>query len=224
VDEEGAAPAGGAAAASPYPVVPGRHPGFVLLGARFEDALAYVAWAHREQSRKETAIPYLGHLLGVTSIVLEAGGDEDQAIGALLHDTVEDCGAEHVPVIEERFGPAVLDIVLACSDSVVARGEEKPPWRQRKEAYLAHLDELGPDHPALLVSVADKLHNARSIRADLRLLGPALWKRFNRPATDELWYYRSLVEAFQRLAPAPLTDELARTVSDIRRIHRALGR
>jgi GTP pyrophosphokinase len=209
-------------AAWPYPEEPGRDPGFVLLGARFEEALAYVAWAHREQARKETAVPYLGHLLGVTSIVLEQGGDEDQAIGALLHDTVEDCGAEHVPVIEARFGPRVLDIVLACSDSVVARDAEKPPWRERKEAYLAHLDELGPAHPALLVSVADKLHNARSIRADLRLLGPALWDRFNRPAEDELWYYRSLVKAFQHLAPGPLTDELALTVSDLRRIHRAL--
>jgi (p)ppGpp synthase/HD superfamily hydrolase len=196
----------------------------VLLGERFEAALDYAVWAHREQARKQSAVPYLAHLLGVTSLVLEHGGDEDQAIGALLHDTVEDCGAEHLPVIEERFGASVAEIVRACSDSVVGHDEDRPPWRQRKLAYLAHLDELGPEHPALLVSVADKLHNARSILGDLQGLGLPLWERFGRPATDELWYYRSLVAAFTELAPGPLTDELTRTVRRIRRTQRALTR
>jgi (p)ppGpp synthase/HD superfamily hydrolase len=132
--------------------------------------LAYVAEMHREQPRKGIPVPYLSHLLGVASLVLEYGGDEDQAISALLHDTLEDCGEEHAPVIEERFGPT-LALVRACSDDEVSAGAEKRAWRLRKEGYLAHLEKLGADHPALLVSAADKLHNARAIRADLRRHG-----------------------------------------------------
>lgn len=186
--------------------------------------MAYAAEMHREQARKASPVPYVAHLLGVASLVLEYGGDEDQAIAGLLHDVLEDCGAEHAPVIEERFGEAVLAMVLACSDHVGPAGGEKPPWRARKEAYIAHLDTLGAGHPALLVSAADKLHNARAIRADLRWQGRSLWDRFSRPASEQLWYFRSLTDDFERLLPGPLPGELRRTVRDIARLDRALSR
>jgi (p)ppGpp synthase/HD superfamily hydrolase len=211
-------------AARPYEAEADRDAAFVRLGPAFNEALAYVAEMHREQARKGIPVPYLSHLLGVASLVLEYGGDEDQAITALLHDTIEDCGNEHAPVIEDRFGPAVLALVRACSDDEVPAGTEKRPWRDRKEGYLAHLDELGAGHPALLVSAADKLHNARAIRADLRQHGLSVWDRFNRPAKDQLWYYRALVAAFERLLPGALSDELRRTVRDIGRLDRTLRR
>lgn len=212
------------ATASPYPEEAGRDAAFVRLGSRFDEALAFAAEMHREQARKGIPVPYLSHLLGVASLVLEYDGDEDQAIAALLHDTLEDCGTEHAPAIGQRFGPPVLALVRACSDDEVPAGTEKRPWRDRKEGYLAHLDQLGAGHPALLVSAADKLHNARATRADLRRHGLSVWDRFNRPAGDQLWYYRSLVAVFQRLLPGPLTEELRRTVRDIGRLDRALRR
>lgn len=192
------------------------------LGERFSDALGYATEMHREQARKGNPVPYLAHLLGVASLVLEYGGDEDQAIAGLLHDTLEDCGTEHAPVIEERYGTRVLDMVRACSDWEGPAGGEKPPWQQRKEAYLNHLAELAPGDPALLVSCADKLHNARAIRADLRQLGLGVWSRFSRPAEDQFWYFRALVEAFSRLLPGPLPGELHRTVRDVARLDRSL--
>jgi (p)ppGpp synthase/HD superfamily hydrolase len=213
------------AGAVPHPVNPDRHPDFVRLGPRFEAAVAYAVEAHREQARKLSPVPYLAHLFGVTSLVLEYGGDEDQAIAGLLHDTLEDCGAEHGPVIGARFGAGVLELVRACSDWEGPSGSTgKPPWRARKEAYIAHLDELGPGHPALLVSCADKLHNARAIRADLRRHGLTVWDRFSQPAPEQRWYYSSLVDAFTWLLPGPLTDELRRTVRGIFRIDKTLRR
>jgi (p)ppGpp synthase/HD superfamily hydrolase len=219
------APGGKAAgAARPYPARKSRHAGFVRLGERFDRAVDYAVEAHREQARKSSPVPYLAHLFGVTSLVLEYGGDEDQAIAGLLHDTLEDCGSEHAPAIEAAFGAGVLELVRACTDWEGPAGAAgKPPWRPRKEAYIAHLDELGSGHRALLVSAADKLHNARAIRADLRQQGLSVWDRFSQPAPEQGWYYRSLVEAFTRLLPGPLTDELRRTVQDILRIDRALN-
>ena len=211
-------------AAKPYPVKPGRDPAFVRLGGRFDEALAYVAEMHREQARKGGPVPYLSHLLGVASLVLEYGGDEDQAIAALLHDTIEDCGSEHAEPIKQRFDSEVLGMVRACSDDEVPAGTEKGPWRARKDGYLAHLDELGAGHPALLVSAADKLHNARAIRADLRQHGLSVWDRFNEPAKDQLWYYRHLAATFERLLPGSLASELRRTVRDIGRLDRTLRR
>jgi (p)ppGpp synthase/HD superfamily hydrolase len=195
-----------------------------MLSDAFLRAITFAARLHSGQRRKGTEIPYLAHLLGVASLVLEYGGDEDQAIAALLHDTIEDCGNEHAKPITDRFGPTVLGLVRACSDDEVPAGTEKRPWRIRKKEYLAHLDELGAAHPALLVSAADKLHNARAIRADLRTHGLSVWGRFNRPAKDQLWYYRSLAATFERLLPGPLTDELRRTVRDIGRLDRMLRR
>lgn len=157
--------------ARPCPAPGHRDPGFVELGPRFEQALLYAAAAHRQQPRKGTPVPYLSHLLGVTSIVLTYGGNEDQAIAGLLHDTIEDCGTEHEPVISELFGDEVLRIVLVCTDARVRAGEAKASWRERKERYLGHLRELPPGDAALLVSCSDKLHNAQAIVADLETLG-----------------------------------------------------
>ena len=209
--------------ARPHPAKSDRHPDLVHLWKRFEEAVDYAVEAHREQARKASPVPYLAHLFGVMSLVLEYGGDEDQAIAGLLHDTLEDCGAEHAPVIGARFGGGVLDLVRACTDWEGPAGAAgKPPWRPRKEAYIAHLDELGAGHRALLVSCSDKLHNARAIRSDLRQEGLAVWDRFSQPAPEQRWYYRSLAGAFSRLMPGPLTDELRRTVRDIVRLDRSL--
>ena len=206
--------------AEPYQAGSERDPRFLVLSPRFDEALAYAIYNHREQPRKGTRIPYLCHLLGVAATVLVQKGTEDQAIAALLHDTVEDCGSEHEPVIRELFGAQVLDIVLACTDARVPRGGSKPPWRRRKEAYIAHLRALPPAHPALLVSCADKLDNAKSIRDDLRLLGAPLWLRFRQTPEEELWYYDELVDAFGTVFPGPLTDELRAMVRALERAHR----
>jgi (p)ppGpp synthase/HD superfamily hydrolase len=219
-----AAGAVAAAGALPHPVRDGRPADFVRLGPRFDRAVAYAAWAHREQARKGGPTPYVAHLLGVASLVLEHGGDEDQAIAALLHDTIEDCGSEHAEAIGKLFGPDVLTIVRACSDAEVPRGQAKPPWHERKDGYLAHLVELGRGNPAVLVSAADKLHNARAVRADLRRYGLSVWERFSQPAPEQLWYYRRLVEVFPSLLDGFLPGELRRTVRDIVRINRALNR
>lgn len=200
----------------PYPAKPDDRP---ALGSPFEEALVYAAFAHRNQLRKGGSIPYLSHLLGVASLVLDHGGDEAAAAAALLHDCIEDCGIEHEPFILEAFGEAVLGIVQACSDAAVKQDVEKPPWRARKEAYLRHLE--GQEHRVLLVSACDKLHNARAILSDLRSCGQSVWLRFNRPEPDQLWYYRSLADAFMAHVPAipgRLADELDRTVSAIERI------
>jgi (p)ppGpp synthase/HD superfamily hydrolase len=194
-----------------------------VLGPRFDQGLLYATAAHRQQPRKGTAVPYMSHLLGVASIVLTYGGTENQAISGLLHDTVEDCGIEHEPVIGELFGPEVLGIVLACTDARVPAGEAKGSWRDRKERYLRHLRELPPGDPALLVSCADKLHNAQAILADLEAIGPELWDRFpGRTPEDHLWYYGELAATFEALFPGPLADRLRSTVEAIGDVHRRL--
>lgn len=183
------------------------------LSERFDEALCYAAGAHRRQVRKGTAIPYVAHCLAVAALVLENGGDEDQAIAGLLHDVVEDCGAEHEPVIRRRFGPKVADMVLACSDAAPAAGAPKPPWRIRKEQYLEHLGALGPDDPAVLVGVCDKLHNLRSIEADLAELGPRLWGRFNAGVEDQRWYYRQLADVLVARSDTRAAREVASIVA-----------
>jgi (p)ppGpp synthase/HD superfamily hydrolase len=207
--------------ARPFPVKRSRDERFVRLGKRFDRALSYAAEMHREQARKGSPVPYLAHLLGVASLVLEYGGDEQQAIAALLHDTIEDCPGDQAREIKRRFGKDVLGMVEACSDSD-AGGGAKAPWRTRKQGYLDHLAGLPAGHRALLVSACDKLHNARSIRADLRQVGLPLWERFNAPAHDQIWYYRSLVSGFARNLGGPVVDELRRTVDDIARLDRRL--
>ena len=201
--------------ARPYEPKASRSPAFVRLGSRFEQALAYVVAMHREQARKDKPVPYLSHLLGVASIVLEFGGSEDQAIAGLLHDTIEDCGAEHVPEIRERFGEEVLLMVRACTDSEVPGGEDKSDWHERKRAYLLHLSKLDPRDPALLVSASDKLHNARAIVTDLRR-DPSFLASFNGGTEGQLSYYETLSGIFEGLIPGALSDELRRTVEQMR--------
>jgi (p)ppGpp synthase/HD superfamily hydrolase len=182
-----------------------------LLTARFEQALVYATQLHATQLRKGSGVPYVSHLLATAALVLEHGGDEDHAIAALLHDAVEDQGGRKtLAAIRRRFGPVVADLVEACSDTDAT---PKPPWRPRKEAYLAHLRRTTA--AVRLVSAADKLHNARSTVADLRVHGASVWKRFHAGPVDQLWYYRSLVAIFRRRGPRHLAEELARVVDEM---------
>ena len=153
---------------------------------------------HRDQVRKGTSIPYLSHLLAVSSLVMEHDGDEDEAIAGLLHDVVEDVGRDQAPAIAQRFGARVLDIVLGCTD---ADRFPKPPWRERKERYLTHLDTAPAS--VLLVSCCDKLHNATAILHDLERIGPAVFERFTAGREGTLWYYRRLADTFTRLGAPP---------------------
>lgn len=183
----------------------------IHLSARFGEALEYAFNLHNHQVRKGTGIPYISHLMAVAAIVLENGGDEDQAIAALLHDAVEDQGGR--PVLERiriRFGERVAAIVDGCTD---AYDFPKPPWHERKQRYLEHLQEAGSE--VTLVSLADKLHNARSILFELRYLGQGIWERFKGGKQGTLWYYRSLVDVFHHVLPGLLTDEFARVVAEI---------
>ena len=185
-----------------------------MYGPRFDTALAYAADLHRTQIRKGSGIPYVTHLLAVAAIVGEHGGTEDEVIAALLHDAVEDQGGlPRLAEIRARYGDAVAAIVWGCTD---ADTTPKPPWRARKEAYVAHLAEASPG--IRLVSSSDKLHNARAILADLRTVGPVVWERFTGGRDGSLWYYRALADTFLRLSPGPLADELARTVREIERL------
>lgn len=184
------------------------------LGPRFDQTLRYAHRVHRNQKRKGTRRPYIGHLLGVTSITLQYGGDEDQAIAALLHDAVEDCGGRpRLEEIRRKFGPRVGRIVEGCTDSFET---PKPPWMERKRAYLRHVQTARRD--VILVSAADKLSNVREILADYREMGEALWLRFTGGRKGTLWYYRALARAFQDRAPAPLANELMRVTAQLERL------
>lgn len=189
-----------------------------LLTDRFQRAFAFASQVHATQVRKGTTIPYLAHLMSVAALVLEHGGSEDAAIAGLLHDTIEDSpdGNAIEALIRHDFGDHVADIVLGCSDAIGTAGQAKPPWRDRKAAYLAHLAaEQDPD--VLLVSACDKLHNARSVLADLRAVGPALWDRFSeKDPGAQIWYYQSLADSYADRVPAGLSDELNRVVAKIR--------
>ena len=182
------------------------------LTTRFEQALQYATVIHAHQLRKGTTIPYVAHLLAVTSIVLEYGGDEDQAIGALLHDAGEDAGGQgRIDDIRLRFGDAVADIVLGCTDTLAT---PKPPWHERKKAYIAHLP-----HASLavrMVSAADKLAKARAMAQDYRVHGELLWERFSASRADTLWYYAALAQQFVACGDHPvLAAEFQRTVATI---------
>ena len=174
--------------------------------SRFVDGLAFAMEAHGAQTRKGGDVPYVSHLLGVASLVLEAGGDEDMAIAGLLHDTIEDTEV-NAPDIESRFGPRVTAIVEGCTDTAE---NPKPPWRPRKERYLDHLRSPGTTLDVLTVSRADKLHNARSMLLDYRQFGETFWNRFNADVEQQLWYLSSLVDIFTDRLPGPMTDELRR--------------
>ena len=171
-----------------------------MLTDRFADAVRYAIELHRSQVRKATSIPYVTHLLSVCSLVLEDGGNEDEAIAALLHDGPEDQGGKAVlEEIRARFGDAVAEIVAGLSDAMPSPGEAKAPWRSRKEAYLRGLEDASAS--VLRVSLADKLHNARSIQVDLRADGEAVWDRFNAGRSEQAWYYGELLAIFERRLP-----------------------
>jgi (p)ppGpp synthase/HD superfamily hydrolase len=179
-----------------------------MLTDRFDEAFRYAHRLHQRQTRKGTSIPYISHLMTVSALVVEHGGNEDQAIAALLHDAAEDQGGrETLDEIRAAFGQAVASIVADCTD---AWTEPKPPWRARKDAYLAAL----PHKPqtSLLVSLADKTHNAEAILFDYRVLGSSLWDRFNGGADGTRWYYGALADIFTTTMPGSLADRLSRAV------------
>ncbi|AMA09553.1 HD domain-containing protein [Picosynechococcus sp. PCC 73109] len=181
------------------------------LSDRFSEALVFAEKLHRQQVRKGSGVPYVAHLLGVASLVLEAGGDEDEAIAALLHDAIEDQGGwETRTLICEKFGERVATIVEGCSDSF--DGEKKRPWRERKEAYLQHLRTASAS--VHLVAMADKLYNAQSILRDYQRIGEALWPRFKGKKEGTLWYYNSLLKIFD--LSHPLAQELHCTMETLK--------
>ncbi|HEY1472429.1 MAG TPA: HD domain-containing protein [Candidatus Acidoferrum sp.] len=178
---------------------------------KFIAALSYAASLHAKQFRKRTGRPYIGHLLAVTSITIEYGGDEQMAIAALLHDAVEDQGGSpRLREIRRKFGKRVAHIVDGCTDSYT---QPKPPWMERKRAYIARV----PREPAdvRLVSAADKLANVRETLHDVRVQGQSVFERFEGKKEGTLWYYRELVRVFRKAGNNPLIDELHRTVTEL---------
>jgi (p)ppGpp synthase/HD superfamily hydrolase len=181
------------------------------LGPRFMRAFQFAAEKHAGQKRKASTIPYIAHLMGVASLVLEAGGDEDLTIAALLHDVVEDCGgAAMLKEVRRRFGKRVAEIVDGCTD---AYSVPKPPWRERKESYMRRLKKESAD--TRLVSAADKLNNVRSILSDFRALGDSVWSRFNGGREGTLWYYRTLRDEFLRRNQNRITRDFDLAVREL---------
>ena len=187
------------------------------LTERFQLAVKYATFWHRHQVRKSTDLTYILHPLGVASLVLEAGGNEDEAIAALLHDVPEDCGGQvMVEEIEALFGPRVAEIVAGCSDTLVEDRENKPDWRVRKRG---HIDEIrnSSDKGLHLVTAADKLHNARAIVTDLQNQGSSVWTRFNADQEDILWYYDSMLDVLaQKSVSKSILTPLASAIEVIR--------
>ena len=184
------------------------------LTSRFENALVFAAQLHREQRRKGSNVPYVSHLLAVAALVIEHGGDEDEAIAALLHDAIEDQGGPTArDRILRRFGEPVTRIVEGCSDSQTT---PKPPWKERKRVYIAGIGEKSAS--VRLVSAADKLHNARCILSDYRTLGEEVWRRFEGGREGTLWYYGAVVEALIQAGRTPLVDELERVGGELGRL------
>jgi (p)ppGpp synthase/HD superfamily hydrolase len=189
----------------------------VRLGPRFLRAFLFAADKHSGQARKASTIPYIAHLMGVASLALEAGGDEDIAIAALLHDVVEDCGgAPMLKEVRRRFGKHVAEMVDGCTD---ADTEPKPPWRERKEKYIRRLKTEAAD--TRLVSASDKLNNIRSIISDYRAIGESVWSRFNGGRDGTLWYYRTLRDEFLRSKPNRVTREFDLAVKELELMTRA---
>ena len=175
----------------------------VILSDRFVTAVLYATTMHRDQTRKSTTIPYICHPFGAAASVIEAGGDEDQMIGALLHDVAEDCGGEpRLEDIKKMFGLRVAAIVRGCSDSLVASEDKKAPWRERKDAHLKHLYETSDD--ILIVTAADKLNNARAIATDLQTVGEKVWERFNTDRESILWYYNTMLKILSDRGVTPI--------------------
>jgi (p)ppGpp synthase/HD superfamily hydrolase len=185
-----------------------------LLTSRFEDALVFSAQLHATQKRKGGHIPYLSHLMSVAALVLEDGGDEDEAIAALLHDSAEDQGGRKtLKKIQARFGGRVADIVLECSDTL---STSKPRWKARKRKHIEHILSASPE--AQRVITADKLHNARSVLRDLRSLGSRTWDKFQGGKDGTLWYYRAVQQALDRGSESYLLEELERVIIEIEKL------
>lgn len=189
---------------------------------RISAAFALAALVHEKQKRKSTDIPYISHPMAVAAQVAVWGGSEDQFIAALLHDVVEDGGAQYMPVIEEHFGKHVLDLVMACSDAAPQRGQPKGAWIERKEKYIANQRSAADE--VLLISAADKWHNLASILADAKELGEAVFDRFIRQdfeRTDKkkmvLWYYKELLAVY-RERNVPVVVELENLLSEIENV------
>ena len=178
---------------------------------RLSAAITYALMVHADQERKGAETPYIAHLLAVCALVLESGGDQEQAMAGILHDAIEDGGAEQEGEIRARFGERVAMIVRGCTD---ADTFPKPPWRARKEAYLEHLRSAPPE--VLLVSCADKLHNARAIVSDGLTHGAAVFDRFSAGRDGVLWYYSALADVFAQRLPGPLSRDLSRAVGEMR--------
>ena len=191
-----------------------------VVGKRFRDALVWAAELHEDQTRKGGNIPYVAHLLGVSAIVLEHGGTEDEAIAALLHDALEDQAHKiSAGEIRRRFGETVEQIVEACTDGdpEEQRDRSHERWRARKVKYIA--DVAGKPAGAIIVSMADKLYNARSILEDYRALGEPIWSRFTTGRDGTLWYYDSLIAAFEaRVGRTRLWGELSRTIAELKNL------
>ena len=191
------------------------------LSERFDEALLYAAGHHRKQLRKGSRVPYMSHLMSVCALVMEHGGSEDQAIAALLHDAVEDAPKGEGPAvlseIRERFGPAVADIVEACSDGLDAAGNRTGTWPERKQPYVAGLrDRAKKSDAAMLVTAADKIHNGSRIAADLREFGTGFWSTFNACEHELLWYYTSVEAAVaERLPGSSVAEALRRAVDEL---------
>ncbi len=190
------------------------------LGVRLQRAFRYAAEKHDGQTRKQTAVPYLSHLMAVASLVLEAGGDEDMAIAALLHDVVEDCGGmPRLREVKKQFGARVAKIVEGCTDSF---GEPKAEWIDRKKDCLREVRHADVD--TRLVSASDKLHNVRTILSDYRKDGDAIWSRFSGKKEGTLWYYRALSDEYGRRSPNRITRELQIVVAELERAVRRPAR
>jgi len=189
------------------------------LSPKFTEALIYSSEIHSKQRRKGGRVPYLAHLLGVAAIVLEDGGDEEEGIGGLLHDAVEDHPRQGLTQREilDRFGGRVHRIVIGCTDSDPA-SDTKAPWEERKLRFIEHL--RGEAHADVLrVAAADKLYNARSIINDMRMVGDEVWQRFSVPREKTIWYYRQVTNALRTASGSPtrLVLELSAIVAAMER-------
>jgi len=186
----------------------------MILTKRYFEAFRYAAELHTHQVRKGSDVPYLSHLMSVSALVMEYGGTENEAIAGLLHDAAEDQGGyDTLDEIREHFGDEVAEIVEACSDTF---DDPKPPWRLRKEAYLAHL-KTAPNN-VLMVSLADKLHNSRSILTDVQNNGVAVFDKFRGKREGTLWYYRSLVTVFKQVSTNAMVREFEHVVGCIEKM------
>lgn len=185
-----------------------------ILTQKFEQALVYATRLHTQQVRKATGIPYISHLLSVAALVLENGGNEEEAIAALLHDAVEDQGGAATRAeIYQLFGEQVVAIVDGCTECDTL---PKPPWHERKQRYL---EQLCLGSPAVRrVALADKLHNARSLLFDYRQQGDAIWSVFTAGREGTLWFYHSLINLYRQTPSTPMLEELARVINELEQI------